>query len=152
MTILCVWQECSRNLLWIIFSCTPFPRPLVRASSNNSSTIEFGAGGGGIAPSAIPPICRSVKATPGLTITRSWSTILITTVEVLAGKNPALPSAAALCPRPTHRVARRSLWRFPPRKKKKKNFFLRGCPLLLRGGYARKGGGRERKREELSPL
>ena len=45
-------------------------------------------------------ICRSVKATPGLTITRSWSTILITTVEVLADKNPALPSTAALCPLP----------------------------------------------------
>ena len=44
-------------------------------------------------------ICRSVKATPGLTIARSWSTIL-NVVEVLAGKNPALPSAAALCPLP----------------------------------------------------
>ena len=58
MTILCVWQECSRNVLWIVFSCTPFPRPLVRASSNNSSTVEFGARGGSIAPSAIPPSSR----------------------------------------------------------------------------------------------
>ena len=56
MTILRVWQECSRNLLWIIFCCTPFPRPLVPASPNNSLTVEFGVRvGGGIAPSAIPP-------------------------------------------------------------------------------------------------
>lgn len=29
---------------------------------------------------------------------------------------------------------------------------IRGCPLLLRAGYACEGAGRERKREELSPL
>ena len=53
MTILRVWQECSRNLLWIIFCCTPFPRPLSRASPNNYLTVEFGDRGGGALPLAL---------------------------------------------------------------------------------------------------
>ena len=40
MTILRVWQECSRNLLWIILA-------LVQASPNNSLIVEFGVRGGG---------------------------------------------------------------------------------------------------------
>ena len=61
MTILCVWQECSRNVLWIVFSCTPFPRPLVRASSNNSSTIEFGARGGEALPLVPSPLLVAAR-------------------------------------------------------------------------------------------
>lgn len=57
MTILRVWQECSRNLLWIIFCCTSFPRPLVRARPNNSLTVEFSVRGA-IASSAILPSSR----------------------------------------------------------------------------------------------
>ena len=55
MIILRVWQECSKNLLWICFPS----RPLVWASPNNSLTVEFGVRrGAGIAPSVIPPSSR----------------------------------------------------------------------------------------------
>ena len=50
-----VRQECSRNLSWIVFCCTPFPRPLLPASPNNSLSVEFGVRGGGITPNVILP-------------------------------------------------------------------------------------------------
>ena len=55
MIILRVRQECSRNLSWIVFSCTLFRRPLVRANPNNSPTFEFDArmGRGGALPLAL---------------------------------------------------------------------------------------------------
>ena len=60
MTILLVWQECSSNLLWIVFSCTSLPRPLVRASPNDSPTVEFGVRGGAL-PLALSPFLVVVR-------------------------------------------------------------------------------------------